>query len=238
MLENADERWTDILNLSEEEKAEAIAYAFKTIGGSLEFVDYVFLIEGVTRALTHQLVRYRIGTSFAQQSQIYKRLEDLHFFGEKEEDTNSRYKISCRTSFMHYQALMNEGVEIQVARGVLPVNTLTNILIKINLRSLMNMLHQRLCLKIVGEYQVLAHALQLSILKTHPWTHSKLGPECLTRGVCTFPSAKNCFIREQWSDRAKLDGFSSEDKINIRQQWKDVYKFDPHPISIEEVDYL
>lgn len=239
LLENAEERWEGIINMTDEQKQADLEYAFKTISGSFEFVHYTFLIEGVTRALTHQLVRYRIGTSFAQQSQMFQRLDDLHFAGEDEtgEFSPALYRQSCRSSFASYNALTRNGVNIQVARGVLPTNTLTNMLIKINLRSLMNMLHQRLCLKIVGEYQALAHALQLSVLKVHPWSYSKMGPECLTRGVCIFPSAKKCFIRDNYMEQTSLDGFKEETKSEIRNQWKLIYGFDPQPHSFEEVDY-
>src|SRR5699024_8724457 len=41
---------------------------------TLEHVSFTFAVEGVSRALTHQLVRHRI-TSYSQQSQRYVNLE-------------------------------------------------------------------------------------------------------------------------------------------------------------------
>jgi hypothetical protein len=49
------------------ELLEELEYMANTIPSSWEFVDYTFMIEGVTRAFTHQLVRTRTA-SFAQQT--------------------------------------------------------------------------------------------------------------------------------------------------------------------------
>jgi flavin-dependent thymidylate synthase len=59
-------------------KMEELRKMRNTVQSSWEFVDYVFAIEDVTRAFTHQLVRQRVGTSFAQQSQ---RAVDMEGFG-------------------------------------------------------------------------------------------------------------------------------------------------------------
>ncbi len=44
---------------SEERKLEELKYMPATVPSSWEFTDFVFLIEGVTRAFTHQLVGTR-----------------------------------------------------------------------------------------------------------------------------------------------------------------------------------
>ena len=64
---------------SPEKKAEELKYMRNTIQSSWEFVDYVFAIEGVTRAFTHQLVRHRVGTSFAQQAQRVVNMEGFDY---------------------------------------------------------------------------------------------------------------------------------------------------------------
>src|SRR5207244_5506936 len=40
-------------------------------GSTIEHVNFTFAISGVTRTLTHQLVRHRAGTAYDQQSQRY-----------------------------------------------------------------------------------------------------------------------------------------------------------------------
>ena len=51
----------------QEKKLAELAYMANTIPSSWEFVDYVFLVEGVSRAYTHQQVRTR-AASYAQQT--------------------------------------------------------------------------------------------------------------------------------------------------------------------------
>jgi thymidylate synthase (FAD) len=48
-------------------------------GSVLEHAYFVFGIEGVSRVLTHELVRHRVGTSISQESGRYVRLTDIPF---------------------------------------------------------------------------------------------------------------------------------------------------------------
>jgi thymidylate synthase ThyX len=58
---------SDPASWSDAQRAEHLAYMRDTIRSSWEFVDYVFQIEGVTRAFTQQLERTRAG-SYAEES--------------------------------------------------------------------------------------------------------------------------------------------------------------------------
>ncbi len=57
----------EIMSWSEDKKLAELEYMAATIPSSWEFVDYVFMIEGVSRAFTHQFVRSR-NASYAQQT--------------------------------------------------------------------------------------------------------------------------------------------------------------------------
>lgn len=61
-----------------EKKLKELAYMLGTIESSWEFVDYTFLISGVSRAFTHQFVRTRTG-SYAQQSQRTVDMEGFEY---------------------------------------------------------------------------------------------------------------------------------------------------------------
>ena len=62
-----DSTSADIALMSDEELMHQLDYMAKTIPSSWEFVHYSFLISGVSRAFTHQLVRTRTA-SFAEQT--------------------------------------------------------------------------------------------------------------------------------------------------------------------------
>ncbi len=57
----------EIRSRPQEDKMRELEYMANTIPSSWEFVDYVFLVEGVSRAYTHQQVRTR-AASYAQQT--------------------------------------------------------------------------------------------------------------------------------------------------------------------------
>ena len=57
----------NIKAMTDDEINAELDYMAKTIPSSWEMVDYTFLIEGVTRAFTHQFVRTRNG-SYARQT--------------------------------------------------------------------------------------------------------------------------------------------------------------------------
>ena len=53
--------------LTDKQMDEEIDYIARTVPSSWEFINYTFLITGVSRAFTHQLVRTRTA-SYAQQA--------------------------------------------------------------------------------------------------------------------------------------------------------------------------
>src|SRR4051812_12726429 len=57
----------EIADWPTDKKLKELEYMANTIPSSWEFCDYTFMIEGVTRAFTHQFVRSRTW-SFAQQT--------------------------------------------------------------------------------------------------------------------------------------------------------------------------
>ncbi len=48
-------------------------------GSVLEHAQFTFAIEGVSRVVTHELVRHRVGTAISQESLRYVRLTDIPF---------------------------------------------------------------------------------------------------------------------------------------------------------------
>ena len=186
----------DIVNMTDERKAEELKYVFGTIGSSWEFVDYVFLISGVTRAFTHQLVRHRVGVSFAQQTMRAVDMSagfDWMASGAcSEGETFERYSTIMKDIAFQYSEMVSAGAAPQDARGILPTNILTTILVKINLRSLSALLNTRLCYKAQGEFQTVAKEMRHCVLGVHPWAEPVLRVHCAQYGSCAFPGYADC----------------------------------------------
>jgi len=182
----------DILNWSYEKKMEHLSYMMDTIKTSFEFVDYIFEIKNVSRAFTHQLVRTRTA-SFQQQSQ---RTVDARNFTYLVPTDEGLYEYSIQGALNTYGALIDSGVPVQDARGILPTAIHTEIIIKANLRTLSQMAELRLCKRTAGEYQSVFKKMVAAVLNIHPWAEPLLKVYCVKTGVCYFPRYDKCPIQK------------------------------------------
>ena len=93
------------------------------------------------RAVTHEIVRHR-PCSFLQESQRYVRYsskEGIEFiepvgFYDRCKDSQTSWDLTMRTCEMVYHRMLLNGDTPQQARGVLPNDTKTEILVYCNLR--------------------------------------------------------------------------------------------------------
>ena len=110
-------------------------------GSTLEHASFTFGIEGVSRVLTHQLVRHRIA-SYDQQSQRYVAAHGFQYItpptiAEKPEALQ-KYEALLEEIRKTYDELTEMGVPKEDARYVLANATETKILVTMNARSLMH----------------------------------------------------------------------------------------------------
>lgn len=133
----------------------------------LEMIHMLWLFQDVSRAFTHQLVRYRVGTAFVQESMRFLGMQNIFkvlitgearsqdLWSEHEKWNNlMQYKHGVTEAISSYVRLLEAGVPSQDARGVLPTNVLTNIYFSCSLRTLQNIFPQRLCCQAQqGEWQ-------------------------------------------------------------------------------------
>jgi thymidylate synthase (FAD) len=131
-------------------------------GSVLEHANYSLLLEGVSRSLTHELVRHRAGFAFSQLSQRYVDESQASFvvppaiIGDDALETAWRAQIE--EAQRAYVSLVNELMERyawvadkvhrrkmarEAARGVLPNSTETKIVVTANVRAWRTMLELR-----------------------------------------------------------------------------------------------
>lgn len=185
----------EIIDWPMDKKMEEWRYMQGTIKSSWEFADYIFMIEDVTRAFTHQLVRHRVGTSFAQQAQRVVNMTDFGFVATgtiRDAGPGSTLMLKFEEVMelinLGYQDLIQLGANPQDARGVLPTNIETNICFKANLRTLNGMSGERLCVKAQGEMQDVMRQIRTQVITVHPWAEPALRVACAQHGVCAFPT--------------------------------------------------
>ena len=167
----------EIKNLPEEEKMEQLDYMANTIPSSWEMVDYIFLVEGVSRAYTHQQVRTR-AASFAQQTmRVLDMGEFEYIFTDKnlaDPDAKTEIENVLKTIKKAYNKLIEFGQAPEDARGILPTNISTNIVCKFNLRNFVDLAKSRTGGRTQNEYQKVVNAMVDEVLKVHPWAEKFL----------------------------------------------------------------
>jgi thymidylate synthase (FAD) len=177
-------------NLSPEKRERLIDIVMN--GGHLSTVEhasFTFAVEGVSRALTHQLVRHRVA-SFSQQSQRYVKFKEGKFdyiippkIAAKKE-LKEKFEQQMESMGKFYEELLEAGIEAEDARAALPNATETKIVFTMNARSLLNFLEHRLCVRAQAEIRELANKMLEIVQPVAPNIFKFAGPTCETQKIC------------------------------------------------------
>lgn len=154
----------------------------------LEHYNMSFRIEGVSRALTHQFVRHRIGVAYTQESQRYVDVasgnKDWYIIPPKIKDNEKTLKIyneTIKRNIECYKTLLSQGIPSEDARFLLPNATKSSLVFTANVRSLFHFFDYRICYR--AQWEIREMALQIYEL-------------CLKQDAKIFqlwnPRCKNC----------------------------------------------
>ena len=161
----------------------------------IEHVSFTFAVSGVSRALTHQLVRHRIA-SYSQQSQRYvdgsgfehilppsiaadpaakeRFLACMDEIGNAYRDIKGILERNGRTG-----STANED-----ARFVLPQAASTRIVVSMNCRSLLNFFEHRCCTRAQWEIREMAERMLDLCREVLPVVFRHAGARCERLGIC------------------------------------------------------
>ncbi|WP_338824372.1 Flavin-dependent thymidylate synthase [Moorella humiferrea] len=157
----------------------------------LEHITFTFAIEGVSRVLTHQLVRHRMA-SYSQKSQRYVNEDGFEFIIPPSiaavPAALARYQECMKVLQRAYHELQ-ELVPREDARYLLPNACETKLVCTFNARSLFNFFRLRCCRRAQWEIRELALKMREEVRKVAPLIFSYAGPSCETEGVCYEGSA-------------------------------------------------
>jgi thymidylate synthase (FAD) len=181
----------------EERKAAFIREMMRSDHDSpLEHVKFTFAVEGVSRALTHQLVRYRVA-SYSQQSQRYVDMKQFGYIIPPSivgDEALCREFEQCMDAIQKsYQDLLARFAEKGVvgekahedARFVLPQAAETKIVVTMNCRELLHFFSQRCCQRAQWEIRSLAEKmLKICREKLLP-VFENAGARCEQLGYCS-----------------------------------------------------
>ncbi|MEA5076789.1 MAG: FAD-dependent thymidylate synthase [Coriobacteriia bacterium] len=178
--------------LTETMSDEAVRRVLKTIitsghTSALEHASYTFAIDGVSRALTHQLVRHRLA-SYNQQSQRYVTYAEEPSFVTPpsvagDPAVAGAFATATRAAFDAYRALVDAGVPAEDARYLLPNAMETKIVVTMNIRELLHFFELRCCKRAQWEIRDLALSMLALAEPTAPYIFMDAGASC-RRGPC------------------------------------------------------
>lgn len=206
----------------------------------LEWVRVSLLIEGVTRAFTHQLVRQRTAT-YVQESMRFAVKDNAGYevalppsLEGLADDAPARriWDAAVAKNAWSYKALIAHGMPAEDARGLLPTNIGTRVHYTTDLRNLVAHSGLRLCSQAQYEWKLVWREMLQAILlhgpDEHRWQQVEIcrlfAPICYQTGRCEFmgPADRFCRIRDR-VEAHRANGDSPE-------TWTDIH---PHECLTE-----
>ncbi len=172
----------------DEERVASFVRKLQEMGhlSPFEHVSFQFSIDGVSRALSHQLVRHRIA-SYSQRSQRYVEEKGFEFVIppsiHRDLEALERFETVMARLQEDYRELLN-CVPAEDARYVLPNACTTSLMATFNARSLLNFFEHRTCVRAQWEIRFLAEKMLELVRSVAPNLFSEAGPSCVTQKVC------------------------------------------------------
>lgn len=194
----------ELMETLSEERIEKVLRTILESGhfSTLEHASYTFAIDGVSRAMTHQLVRHRLA-SYNQQSQRYVTFkEEPEFIVPQsviDAGAEAEFDAAARAAFAAYADLVERGVPAEDARYLLPNACETKIVVTMNIRELLHFFELRCCNRAQWEIRDVACRMLELVRPTAPLIFAQAGPGCV-KGAC--PEGKMT-CGDPW-DRAEL----------------------------------
>ncbi len=179
----------ELMETMPEERVRSVLTTIMESGhfSTLEHASYTFAIDGVSRVLTHQLVRHRLA-SFNQQSQRYVKFKDGFPFVTpptiaENAEADAAFRALMDAAADTYQQLLDAGIPAEDARFVLPNAAETKIVTTMNVRELLHFFELRCCHRAQWEIQELACRMLELVRPTAPFIFMDAGAPCV-HGAC------------------------------------------------------
>ncbi|EHJ49651.1 thymidylate synthase, flavin-dependent [Solidesulfovibrio carbinoliphilus subsp. oakridgensis] len=168
----------------------------------IEHVSFTFAVAGVSRALSHQLVRHRIA-SYSQQSQRYVDAASFDYVLPPAvaaiPEAKARFEAAMEQAGAAYAELQEilgrhgrAGKANEDARFVLPNACETKVVVTMNCRSLLHFFELRCCTRAQWEIRAMALAMLGLCREALPVIFGGAGARCERLGYCPEDERFTC----------------------------------------------
>lgn len=159
--------WNAPTNSEEANKKRAIGCIKSGHGRVMEYVEIEVVLEGASARMMREIYTHIAGTTRLQSSTRYVDETNFDYFVPPKIDNNATNKETYNTVMSAiddgYFKLLNDGVSKEDAANVLPLGMNSKMVWKINLRSLVNFMNQRLCNRAYHEIRDFAKLLRAAL---------------------------------------------------------------------------
>lgn len=163
----------------------------KTLRNALEAIKFTFKIDGVSRTMTHQWVRTRVGANYTQMSMrannVSNRPVRIPYVVAQKPELCEKWENLIQQMHELYNESIQAGVHYQDARFILPEGITSSITTTMTFNTIQNVLNRRGCVNMQWEVHYVATLLAKAIKE---WDPEILGqyvdPLCKQKGVCTW----------------------------------------------------
>ncbi len=149
-------------------------------GNSPEFLEH--------RMVSHTgySTRYiEVSKGIDKNKEAYEVILPFHLIKEKRDEIGGLLYNSVRNSIRSYKEIIDNGIAREIARYVLPFAQAVGVYhVTLNLRSLINLLSLRLCVRSSPEFRCTASQLYFNLMSELPEMKGLIGCRGFMRGVC------------------------------------------------------
>ena len=185
---------------TEKEVRDMVKYSKEMkLSSVLDIPFFVFSIKDVSRAFTHQWVRYRVAAHMQQSLRFVNvGTENLDWFvvppslSKNGAESVMEYINNQKKSAESYKKLIGRGVPVEDARFALPIGTKTHITTAMNCEELLHVMDQRCCTDAQWEIRSVAYTLMAAGLVLAPLLFEGSGPHCVSDGRCRGSGKGRC----------------------------------------------
>jgi thymidylate synthase ThyX len=183
----------------DEKAADIFRDILKTeLQGALEFVHFVIQMEGVSRAFQQQLTRTRLAAYSAESLRFTESGMGVavgsHVLDSKkplDEDMDWHLEMAGMMNSVEqlYRDMIEDGVPVEEARGILPLNVLSKVGMCVSYKTLIAMSRVRMCYQSqAGEWGNVFAQIVSQLRSIDPLLVEPLGPFCEHGRKCPFGS--------------------------------------------------
>jgi thymidylate synthase (FAD) len=193
---------------------------------------FIFELEEVSRACTHEIVRHHEGFYPVQRSQRYVNEDGFKyvkpsfydgnvFIGVTIPDDKSNHLIS----FDELQSIIEQfysnsivmGAKPEDARYALTNATHSKIRVSLSWEGLIHFCELRCCSRAQWEIRQVAYAMIAEVKKYSVYLANQLGAKCTRAGYCTEDNSCGAFPKKE----EVLEGYKHYKELKDKESWRD-----------------